>query len=261
MVRRFEVSHFEFDELSAIVLPRAEGDWEDYRTKRVCRVTWDDAVERRLAGDQHVLEIQAHFLQGADEDEVEPAPTIDEDLGELDLRHHRIQDQGELTGLRKARPLVVARERDGDLRPAEWPWYRRLDGHDLPKKQLLVPPGAKILVSPEDDVDDLRGVLKLRVAPLVVVVVILRFFVRRLLIFLSTPGVAERSPKMVAVDGGVIGTWVPWALLLQEFLKLLLRCRLLASRGTIHSHNDIIWLTFPGWTRKILLAFVIAAVV
>jgi hypothetical protein len=62
MVRRFEVSHFEFDELSTIVLPRAERDWEDYRTERMCHVTWDDAVEGGLARNQHVLEIQAHFL-------------------------------------------------------------------------------------------------------------------------------------------------------------------------------------------------------
>jgi hypothetical protein len=34
------------------------------------------------------------------------------------------------------------------------------DGKNLPEKQLLVPPGTKILISPEDDVDDLRGVLK-----------------------------------------------------------------------------------------------------
>jgi hypothetical protein len=29
----------------------------------------------------------------------------------------------------------------------------------------------------------------------------------------------------------------------------------------IHSHNDIIWLTFSGWTRKVLLAFVVAVVI
>jgi hypothetical protein len=106
----------------------------------VCRVTWDDAVKGGLAGNQHVLEIQAHFLQSADEDEIEPAPTIDEDLGEPDLRHHRIQDQGKLTGLRKAHPLVIAKKQDGDLRPTEWSWYRQLDGQNLPEKQLLVPP-------------------------------------------------------------------------------------------------------------------------
>jgi hypothetical protein len=60
--------------------------------------------------------------------------------------------------------------------------------------------------------------------PLVLVVVILGFFVHRLLVLLTTTGVAERPPKMITVDSGVIGTWVPWALLLQEFLKLLLHC-------------------------------------
>jgi hypothetical protein len=139
--------------------------------------------------------------------------------------------------------------------------YRRLDGQNLPEKQLLVPPGTKILISPEDNVDDLRGVLKLRVAPVVLLIIILGFFVRKLLVLLSTTGVAERPPKVIAVNGGMIGTWVPRALLLQELLKLLLRCRLLASQGTIHSCDDIIWLTFEGWTRKVPLAFVVAAVV
>jgi hypothetical protein len=216
---------------------------------------------RGTTGNQHVLEIQAHFLQSADEDEIEPAPTIDEDLGDLDLRHHRIQDQGELTRLRKAHPLVVARERDGDLRPTEWLWYRRLDGQNLPEKQLLVPPGAKILISPEDDVDNLRSILKLRVAPMVLLIIVLGFFIRRLLVLLTTTRIAERPPKMVAVDGSMIGTWVPRALLLQDFLELLLRRRLLAPRRMIDSHDDIIWLSFPGWTRKIPLAFVVAVVV
>jgi hypothetical protein len=66
---------------------------------------------------------------------------------------------------------------------------------------------------------------------------------------------------MVAVDGSMIGTWVPWALFLQELLELLLRCRLLASRRSIDSRDGIIWLSFPGWTRKIPLAFVVAVVV
>jgi hypothetical protein len=66
---------------------------------------------------------------------------------------------------------------------------------------------------------------------------------------------------VVAVNGGVVDTWVPWALFLQELLELLLHCRLLAPRRTIDSHDDIIWLSFPGWTRKIPLAFVVAVVV
>jgi hypothetical protein len=63
---------------------------------------------------------------------------------------------------------------------------------------------------------------------LVLLVIILGFFVRRLLLLLTTTGVAERHPEVVAVDGRVIGTWMPWALLLQELLELLLRRRLLA---------------------------------
>jgi hypothetical protein len=138
---------------------------------------------------------------------------------------------------------------------------RRLDGHDLPEKQLLVPPGAEIPISPEDDVDGLRSVLELGVAPLVLLVVILGFFVRRLLVLPATTGVAERPPEVVAIDGRVIGTWMPWALLLQELLKLLLCCRLLAPRGMIHSRDEIIWLALSGWTRIVLLTFVVAVVV
>jgi hypothetical protein len=155
MVRRVKSSHFKLDKFSTIILPRAEGDWEDHRTKRVRRITWNDAVKGGFAGNQHILEIQAHLLQSADEDEIESTPAIDEDLGKLDLRHHRIQDQGELTGLGKARPLVITRERDGDLRPTEWSWYRRLDGQNLSEEQLLIPPGTEIFIPPEDDVDHL----------------------------------------------------------------------------------------------------------
>jgi hypothetical protein len=60
-------------------------------------------------------------------------------------------------------------------------WYCQLNRHDLPEKQLLVPPGAKVSLTPEDDVDGLRSVLELRVAPLILLVVILRFLVLRLL--------------------------------------------------------------------------------
>jgi hypothetical protein len=56
------------------------------------------------------------------------------------------------------------------------------------------------------------------------VVVVLGFFVRRLLVLLTITGVAERPPKVAAVNGGVVGTWVPWALFLRELLELLLRC-------------------------------------
>jgi hypothetical protein len=229
MIRRFEVSHFEFNELSTVVLPRAEGDCKNYRTKRVRRVTWDDAIERGLARNQHVCEVQAHLPQSAGKDEVETTPTIDEHLGEPDFCYHSIQDQGKLTGLREARPLIVAGERDGDLRPMKWSWYCWLDGHDLPEKQLLVPLGAEVSIAPEDDIDDLRSILELHVAPLILLVVILGFLVYWLLVLLAATGVAECPPEVVTVDSLVIGTCMPWAFLLQELLELLLRRRLLAA--------------------------------
>jgi hypothetical protein len=115
MIGRFEVSNFEFNELGAVVLPRTEGDWKNHRAKWVRRITWDNTVERRLTWNQHVREVETHLSQSAGEDEVEATPTVDEHLGEPDFCHHRVQDQGELTGLRKAYPLIIAGERDGHL--------------------------------------------------------------------------------------------------------------------------------------------------
>jgi hypothetical protein len=69
----------------------------------------------------------------------------------------------------------------------------------------LVPPGVEVSISPEDDVDGLQSILELRVAPLVFLVVILGFLVRRLLVLLATTGVAECPPEVVTVDSRVIG--------------------------------------------------------
>jgi hypothetical protein len=49
---------------------------------------------------------------------------------------------------------------------------------------------------------------------------------------------------------------MPWAFLLHEFFELLLRRCLPASRRTIHSHDEVIWLTLLGWIRVVLLALV-----
>jgi hypothetical protein len=96
---------------------------------------------------------------------------------------------------------------------------------------------------------------------MILLIIILGFFVSRLLVLLSASGVAERPPKVVAVDGGVVGDRVPRALLLQELLELLLRCRLLAPRRTIDGRDDLIWLSFLGWPQKFPLALVAAVVV
>jgi hypothetical protein len=66
---------------------------------------------------------------------------------------------------------------------------------------------------------------------MILLIIILGFFVSRLLVLLSATGVVECPPKVVAVDGGVVGAQVPRALLLLELLELLLRRRLLAREG------------------------------
>jgi hypothetical protein len=59
----------------------------------------------------------------------------------------------------------------------------------------------------------------------------------------------------------MIGTWRPWAFLLQELLELFLHHCLLALRGMIHSRDEIIWLALSGWTRVVPLALVVAVVI
>jgi hypothetical protein len=92
------------------------------------------------------------------------------------------------------------------------PAFLKLRGCRL--KQLLVLPGAEVSIFPEDDVDGLRSILELRIAPLDLLVVILGFLVHWVLVLLATTGVAECPPKVVTVDGRVIGTWMPRAFLL-----------------------------------------------
>jgi hypothetical protein len=59
----------------------------------------------------------------------------------------------------------------------------------------------------------------------------------------------------------MIGTWMPWAFLLQELLELFLRRCLLASRGMIHSRDEIIWLALSGWTQVVPLALVVVIII
>jgi hypothetical protein len=96
---------------------------------------------------------------------------------------------------------------------------------------------------------------------LILLVVVLRFLVYWLLVLLTITGVVECPPEVVIVHGHVIGTWMPWAFLLQELLELLLRRRLLATRRRLNGRDEIIWPAFSGRTRIVLLAFVIAVVV
>jgi hypothetical protein len=93
---------------------------------------------------------------------------------------------------------------------------------------------------------------------LVPLVVFFGFFVHWLLVLLADTGIAKCPPEVVAINCRMIGTWMSWSFILQELLELLLRRCLLASRGTIHSHDEIIWLALSGWTRVVPLALVVA---
>jgi hypothetical protein len=72
----------------------------------------------------------------------------------------------------------------GDLRPPEWLWYRRLDGHDFSEKQFLFPPGTDLLITSEDDVDGFGGILELRVVRFVPLVVLFGLFICWIVLFL-----------------------------------------------------------------------------
>jgi hypothetical protein len=85
---------------------------------------------------------------------------------------------------------------------------------------------------------------------MILLIIILGFFVSRLLVLLSATGVDESPPKVVAVDGSVVGARMPWALLLQELFELLLRHRLLAPQRMIDSRDDIMWLSLRGGPEK-----------
>jgi hypothetical protein len=95
---------------------------------------------------------------------------------------------------------------------------------------------------------------------LVPLVDVFGFFVHWL-VLLATARIAKCPPEVVALHCRMIGTWMPWAFLLQELFELLLRCCLLASRGMIHSRNEIVWLALSGRTRVVPLAFVVAVII
>jgi hypothetical protein len=119
----------------------------------------------------------------------------------------------------------------------------------------VFPPGTEVSISPEDDVDSLQRILELLTVRFVPLVILFGFFVSWL-VLLAVIGFAECPPEVVAINCRMIGTWMPWAFLLQELFELLLCCSLLASRRMIHSRDEVIWLVLSGWTQVVLLALV-----
>jgi fatty acid desaturase len=68
-------------------------------------------------------------------------------------------------------------------------------------------------------------------------VILFGFFVRWF-VLLATTGIAEYPPEVVAINCRMIGTWMLWAFILQEFFELLLHHCLPASQRTIHSRDE-----------------------
>jgi hypothetical protein len=77
----------------------------------------------------------------------------------------------------------------------------------------------------------------------------------RLVLFLVDL-IAECFAEMITINSSVSTPRVPRTLFLEELLELLLGCRFPASLRMIDSHDSIVSLSFSGWTRVVLLAFV-----
>jgi hypothetical protein len=80
VVRGLEVWDLEAEVLRAEVLLRAEHHWEGDPTHGVGHLARDDAEEGFIAFCKP-LEVEVHLLQGVDEDDIEPASSVDEGLG------------------------------------------------------------------------------------------------------------------------------------------------------------------------------------
>jgi hypothetical protein len=81
VVGRLEVNDLKTEVFHAEVLLRAEHDQEGDSTHVVGRLAGHNA-EEGLVALRKPLEVEVHLLQGVDEDDVEPAPSVDEGLSE-----------------------------------------------------------------------------------------------------------------------------------------------------------------------------------
>jgi hypothetical protein len=100
MIRRFEVSNFKFNELGALVLPRAEGDWKNHCAKWVRCISWDNAVER-LAWIQHIVKSRPIFLKVLAKMRLRPLPLSMSTLVSLTSATTGSRTRGNLPGSEK----------------------------------------------------------------------------------------------------------------------------------------------------------------
>jgi hypothetical protein len=105
--------------------------------------------------------------------------------------------------------------------------------------------GGEDGVTAEYDVDGLRGVLEVA-TPQLVLLVIVCLVLALLLLFIFEHWGFEGLAEIEALPCRMLSLRVPWALLVQDLFKFLLRVsRLLAMWGTVDNRDEIIWLPLP----------------
>jgi hypothetical protein len=118
VVRGLEVSDLETEVLRAEVLLSDKGHWEGDPTHGLGCLARDDAEEGLVTCCQP-LEVEVHFLQGLNEDDVKPAPTTDEGRREQATLDYWLEDEGVGPKIWDMDLVVGPGEHDWLLRPTQ----------------------------------------------------------------------------------------------------------------------------------------------
>jgi hypothetical protein len=118
VVGRLEVSDLEAEVLCAEILLCAKRDREGDPTHGIGHLAGHDAEEGLVALCKP-FEVEIHLLQGVDEDEVEPTPSIDEGLREQGALDDGLDDQRVRARVWDMNPVISPGEGDGLLRPTQ----------------------------------------------------------------------------------------------------------------------------------------------
>jgi hypothetical protein len=118
VVGRLEVSNLKAKVLGAEILLHAERDREGDPTHGVGRLAGHDAEEGLVAFCEP-LEVEIHLLQGIDEDDIEPAPSIDKGLREQGALDDGLDDQRVRARVWDVNPVISPGEGDELLRPTK----------------------------------------------------------------------------------------------------------------------------------------------
>jgi hypothetical protein len=106
-------------------MPKVTGRETDPWGKTPCQ----GQCRRGLVARSQLLEVEVHFIQGLDEDDVEPTSSIDESLREQGALDYWLNDEGVGPKIWDIDPVVGPREHDWLLRPTQG--LRRLGVDEL----------------------------------------------------------------------------------------------------------------------------------